>query len=286
MSLWYSRLAASDEDYANYFGFSKDERDIPRVEYSYDPLVASEIESLYSQLPFSLAAAYELCKRGGVSQKWYLNSVRLRRSDLETQVFRNGLSMPAVSIGNAAHAIPELFSPGDINHAMMDAFDLSSMFIDRYEDDELFARIPGDYYDIKFRGWQKLHFNWGARWHQEHGLTYDSGDERFKWVKLTRTARLEEREIMSEREFMDLPDGDRSAIQRYKESEIARWGVIQQRIRDRFQQKKMFTVPSGVEPTEIVLRYLDSRSQSGKDAQEVRDEDQTSKNATSSEPGT
>ena len=56
--------------------------------------------------------------------------------------------MSAVLIGNAAHAIPEIYAPDDINSAIVDAFDLCHMIVDRYNDDKLFSQIPKVYYDI------------------------------------------------------------------------------------------------------------------------------------------
>jgi len=135
MQLWYSRLAISNQDYNAFFGLNIDERDIPRVKCKFDARVARELDCL-RPLPPPFAEAYDVCKGRGVSQKWYLNSVRMRRSGLATDVFRGGASMPAVLIGDAGHAVPDFLSSGGINWAMMDAIDLCSMMVQRYDDDE------------------------------------------------------------------------------------------------------------------------------------------------------
>ena len=92
-----------------------------------------------------------------------------------------------------------------------------------------------------------------------HGLPYNPSDARLKWVRLARTARVPERETVPESEFDKLPYRNRQAILLYKDTEEARMRVIQQRIRDRFKMKRVFQTPPGVNPTELVLRYLDSR---------------------------
>ena len=257
MTLWYSRLTASLKDYHDFFGFQIDERDTPRVEYRFDEMIGRELDSL-QPLPAPFATAFTLCKNIGVSQKWYLNAIRMRRSDLASDVFSDGLSMPAVLIGNAAHAIPEILSPADISWAMMDAMDLCHMIVERYDDDRLFSLITKDYYDIKYRQWRKLQLNWEKSWTLAHGLPYDSSRASGTWVKLQRTSRLPNRETMPESEFKRLGNPDTRVIQQYKENELARWRKIQQRIRDRFERKNAFTLPPGAEPTKLVLRYLDS----------------------------
>lgn len=171
--------------------------------------------------------------------------------------------MPAVLIGDAGHAVPDMLSPGAINWAMIDAIDLCSMIVQRYDDDELFSRIAMDFYDLKHRWWQKVLFDWEETWTTAHGLHYDSARARLQWVRLTRTSRLPERQVMSESEFESLPDGDKQAIQRYKDREDARWAVIQKRIRDRFEVRHAFDTPPGVEATKVVVRYLDSKSVRG-----------------------
>lgn len=257
MTLWYSRLTATAQDYHDFFGFQFDERDTPRVEYRFDEMIGQELDSL-QPLPAPFATAYTLCKNTGVSQKWYLNAVRMRRSDLATEVFSDGLSMPAVLIGNAAHAIPEILSLADISWAIMDAMDLCHMIVERYDDDKLFSQITKDYYDIKYRQWRKLQLKWEENWTLAHGLPYDSGRAGGTWVKLQRTSRLPRPDTMPESEFKLLKNPDTRVIQQYKENELARWRKIRQRIRDRFERKNAFKLPSGAEPTKLVLRYLDS----------------------------
>jgi len=264
MQLWYSRLAISNQDYNAFFGLNIDERDIPRVKCKFDARVARELDCL-RPLPPPFAEAYDVCKGRGVSQKWYLNSVRMR-SGLATDVFRGGASMPAALIGDAGHAVPDFLSSGGINWAMMDAIDLCSMIVQRYDDDEQFSRIAKDFYDLRHRWWQKVHFDWEETWTTAHGLQYDSDQAKSQWVRLTRTSRLPERKIMSESEFESLPDGHKPAIQLYKDKEDARWAVIQKRIRDRLELKHAFDTPPGIEATKVVLRYLDSRSLHDKDS--------------------
>ena len=92
-----------------------------------------------------------------------------------------------------------------------------------------------------------------------HGLPFDYIDTRFKWVKMQRVSRLHERHVMSEFDFKSLPNGNRRAILQYKDREQARWNVIKQRVRNRFERKNAFKVPPGVDPTKLVLRYFDSR---------------------------
>ena len=58
------------------------------------------------------------------------------------EVHGSGSTMPAVLIGDAAHAVPEDFSPGDIVRASWDAIDLCSMIVLRYDDDKLSFSIP------------------------------------------------------------------------------------------------------------------------------------------------
>ena len=148
-------MTTSNEDYYAFIGFQPNETDTPKVDYKFDKMIGGELDSL-QPLPAPFATAYEICKNTCVSQKWNLNSVRMTRSQVATDVFSDGLSMPAVLIGNAAHAIPELISPADINWAMMDAMDLCYMIVERYDDDKLFFQISKDYYDIKFPRWTKL----------------------------------------------------------------------------------------------------------------------------------
>ncbi len=259
MTLWYSRMAASPQDYHSLFGFAPDERDTPRVDYRFNATIGAEIDSL-QPLPPPFAAAYELCKNIGVSQKWYLNSVKMGRSDLATDVFSGGLSMPAVLVGNAAHAIPDILSPADISWVMIDAMDLCYMIVERYNDDRLFSQISNDFYDIKFRRWQKSLHRWDEKWLSAHGLPYNSTRARETWMKLNRASRPVEREAMSESDFNSLPRRARLAVQQFENRERARWDLIQQRIRERFERKHAFTIPEGVEPTKLVLPYIDSRS--------------------------
>lgn len=283
MNLWYSRLTTSNQDYHAFFGRRTNERDTPRVDYKLDKMVAGELDSL-QPLPAPFAAAYEVCKKSGVSQKWNLNSVRMMRSQVATDVFSGGLSMAAVLIGNAAHTIPELFSPADINWAIMDAIDLCYMIVERYDDDTLFSQISKDYYDIKFPRWNRLCHEWVEKWMSAHGLPYDTEKATYNWVKLARTSRGPEREFMSESEFKSLPGADPRAILRYKDDEQARWDKVQQRIRDRLDGKYTFKMPPGTKPTKVVLRYLDSTVMPEKHGEQEIEDDHGSNETESRSP--
>ena len=283
MNLWYSRLTISNQDYHAFFGLQPDETDTPRVDYKFDKMIGGELDSL-QPLPAPFATAYELCKNIGVSQRWNLNSVRMRRCQVATDVFSDGLSMPAVLIGNAAHAIPEIFSPADINWAMMDAMDLCNMIVERYDDDRLFSQISKDYYDIKFPRWRRLHHEWEAKWMSAHGLPYRIEKAILTWVKVARTSRRPERETMSDSEFKRLPGRDSRLIQRYRDNEGARWEQVQQRIRDRLERKYASKVPPGISPTKVVLRYLDLSSLPQKHGEQKTIHDRGSNETESADP--
>lgn len=68
LTLRYSRMATSNEDFQSFWGFSTEERDTPRWEYQFDPMVKDEIDSLLP-LPSPFDAVYELCKLFGISKK-------------------------------------------------------------------------------------------------------------------------------------------------------------------------------------------------------------------------
>ena len=121
-------------------------------------------------------------------------------------------------------------------------------------------QISNDFYDIKFRRWQKSLHTWEEKWLSAHGLPYDSTRAREIWTKLNRASRRIEREFTSESEFNSLPRRDRLAIQKFENRERARWGLIRRRIRGRLEKKYTFEVPQGVKPTKLILRYIDSRS--------------------------
>lgn len=246
MNFWYSRLATSNKDYRAFFGFEIGERDIPRVEYNFDAEIAREIDFLQPLAP-PFDEAYDMCKSQGVSQKWHLNSVRIERDDLTTDSINGKASIPTVLIGDAGHAVPEYLSPGAINWAMMDAIDLCSMIVQRYDDDELFSRIAKDFYDLRHRWWQKVLFDWEETWATAHGLHYDVTQARLRWVLLTKTSRFPERQFMSENEFQSLPDAYKQARQRHKDEEGTRWADIQKRMRDRFENRHAFDTLPGTE---------------------------------------
>lgn len=259
MSLWYSRLMTSDQDYYKFFGISPDETNIPHVDYEFNAMVAEEIDEIHSQqsLPHPFDIAYKLCKAGSVSQKWRLHSVQ--RSPLTTDVTRGVLSMPAVLIGNAAHTIPETFSPGDISKAMADAVSLCSMIRERYDDDESFSSISADFYRLKYPVWRHLLHTWENKWKSAHGLPSAVGGA-IPWIPIQRTNSLQPREDMAELDLASRPAENREKVVRFREGDAARWEQIQQRIRDRHKFRDAFKTRKGVNPTKIVLRYLDSKS--------------------------
>ena len=261
MSLWYSRMSKSFEDYHAFFGFDPDERKTPRVSYGYDPMIADEIDSL-QPLPAPLAAAYDLCRNAGSSQKWHLTAVGQKifnEFQMTTKVVSGGLSLPAVLIGDAAHAIPIALSRGDINDAVYDALDLCRMIVERYDDDELFARVPDDYYDWRTRRWGDLRKEWEERWLTAHGLPYSPLHAQRYWIKLSRTVRDPPPEKMEKGDFEGLLDDKRRASFRQgQRRELMRWRKVQQRLNNREQRRIAFAVKPGVYPSKLVLRYLDS----------------------------
>lgn len=82
-------MATNDEDYHAFFGLAPDEKDIPRVEYEFNTMVAEEINAMRLLHP-QIAMAFELCKEFGVSQQWNLNSVQTGRGSLATCVSSDG----------------------------------------------------------------------------------------------------------------------------------------------------------------------------------------------------
>ena len=116
-ALWYSRKAASPEEYRSFYKHSLEARDTHRVEYIFGSAVATEIESL-GLLPRPFHRAYPLCKLMRVSQRLTLNCFRGPGGTLATTIYRDGLTMPAVVIGDAAHALPHPFSADSINVAL------------------------------------------------------------------------------------------------------------------------------------------------------------------------
>ncbi|KAL8640382.1 MAG: hypothetical protein Q9226_008756, partial [Calogaya cf. arnoldii] len=265
MSLWYSRLAATDEDYRTFFGISPGEQEIPRVGYHFDERVKDEIELLRNSLHPTLAMAFDCCKHSGVSQKWLLNAIRFERRDYPTEVFRGETSMPAVLIGDAAHARPGIFAPDDMSWAMLDAFDLCHLIVERYKDDKLFLSIPYDYYDLKARRWERLHLEWEGSWHAAHGLQHKRGDAKFTWVNIVRARKQQQRtEQMADTNLDDLSERSQRKVQQFLKGEEARWALIQEKINSQFERsnamKYAFQTKPQDEPTELVLRYLDSIS--------------------------
>lgn len=189
-----------------------------------------------------------------------MNCVRTGGRELTTEVFRDELAMPAVLIGDAAHAVPEFYSATDINQALWDAIDLCSMIVKRYDDDQLFSTIAQDFYASKSVRWQKFPKEWARKWMDAHGLPHDYLNDRLYWVKLRRAVRIGGHGDQIGSNFDELPPWKQEAMLKYKEKEEASWEQIQKRIRDRYTVDKAFTPQPGVRSSEIVLRYLDSRS--------------------------
>ena len=90
------------------------------------------------------------------------------RSDLATGVSSNGVSMHAVLIVKAAHAI----SPTDVNRAMWDAVNICSIIVNRYDDNGLLSQVTKAFEDIEFRRWQILHFKWLENWKESMPSIY------------------------------------------------------------------------------------------------------------------
>lgn len=168
-----------------------------------------------------------------VSLKIYLNAVRMCRGDLATEVFSNGLSMPAVLIGDAAHAIPQVMSAYTINQTIWDAFQLCSMIVDRYDNDMLFSRITKDFYDAMFGRWNVYTMNWAEDWLTAHGLPYDSYKAYNTWVRLARSTHRVAKQHVPEAPAESVTNEQKEALIRYIKNERTRMGLLEQRIRAR-----------------------------------------------------
>ena len=250
-------MIASKEDFERFWGFSVEERDIPRVEYQFNPMIKDEIDSLLP-LPHPFDRAYELCKSFGISRKRPMNCVRTEGRELTNYVGRGGLTMPAVLIGNAAHAVPEDFPDDHINRALWDAIDLCTMIVERYDDDRLFSTIGQDFYALNSVFWQKFPDKWARKWMDAHALPLEHDDDRLQWVKLRRVVRISNEE--TELKLDEVPPGKKKSMLKHKENEQASWEQIQRRIRNQYIVGKAFTPQPGIKSSEIVLRYLDSQS--------------------------
>lgn len=266
MNVTYSRLAQSNEDYQAFFGYNPDERDIPRTSYTFDLMIAAELDSLHPlPSPFTTAYSHCIARERVLSQKQHLAGVRVGLGDLTTDHFKGAVSMPTVLIGDAAHAIPRNYSVGSINWAMMDAVDLCSMIVQRYDDDESFSRISRDFYNLKYRTWLELGRDWEESWSTAHDLPYDYRQARYDWVKLRRTHPLVDTGIPDEKEFDHLPEDEKRNLLRYRKREASRWDEIQQRIRDRYERRNAFETPPRVEPTGVVLLYYKTKEGESED---------------------
>ena len=268
LTLCYSRPVTSRQDFREFYGFDIHERVVPRVEYTFNADVAQEIQSL-GPLPSPIDLAFHYCKARAIGQKWQLNAIRMGMQQLAPEVVRNGMSMPAVLIGNAAHALPDICSAGSINAVISDAMKLCDMIVDRYENNQAFARIPEDHHSGRVSYWQSLILSWEYDWLKAHGMPYErsaKGTRWAQWVKLEATYRENKvqsetnyRENNAQSEASNLGD-DRKDLQRFQEREAARWDQVQQRIRDRLERRGRISLPPGVEPTKLVVRYIDSSS--------------------------
>ena len=261
MSLWYSRASRSIQDLGAFFAFSPEEKRNSRPSHAYDPMIAEEIHCL-QPLPAPLALAYELCKAAGVSHKYRLLAVRHRGEygpQPITEVIAGELRLPTVLIGGAAHAIPTTFSRGDINDAIYDALDLCRMIVERYHNDELFARLPEDYYHWRSRRWQDLRREWEERWFTAHGLPYDSFFARKWWVGSRLDVRNSLPAVREEKDFESLQGEEKSTTSRDHQREgMERWRKVEHKLNERLKRKPAAGVPPGVVPSKIVLRYIDS----------------------------
>ena len=274
LSLWFSRMITSEEDYHAFYGVPITEKSRTRPDFQFDPIVAAEIETL-QPLPPPLEMAYAQCKASSVSQKMALNCVMgVSRSTRSEEIVRGNVSLPAVMIGDAAHAIPELLSPDAINATILDAKALSRMIIERYDDDSAFATIPRDFYDRNLETWGRLPWIWANKWIKAHGLPY----EHWKyWVKQSPpfSARDHRANPIAPNRGPDhwaqckLGAQDMSpTILRFKKGEEERWNRTEDRKANSRLRTLAYQPKLGVQQTEIVVRYLDSTRREPVDIEE------------------
>ena len=262
LSLWYSRMITSEDDYRAFYVAPITEKLRIRPDFQFDPIIAAEIESL-RPFPSTFEMAYARCKASSISQKMVLTCVMgVASSPITGGIPRGNLFLPAVMIGDAAHGIPASCSPDDMNETISDAIALGRMIIERYDNDSAFAAIPMDFYDYRHSLWNWLPTAWADKWMTAHG--FEKARYLGYWVKQSLPSHgpheITQRELESKHsELVEL------RILRYKKEEGNRWEKLQERMANyRLRQLEYNRKPDSP-PTEIVVRYLDSRNQKGLD---------------------
>lgn len=268
LSLWYSRMITSEEDYRAFYGAPITEEHITRADFQFDPMIAAEIESL-QPLPEPIHKAYARCKASSVSQKIKLSCVmRVACNQRYQEIVRGNLSLPAIMIGDAAHGIPESCSPDSINDTIWDATVLGRMIIERYDDDSAFATLPTDFYGRQRGAWACLPRRWAEKWMKAHGFDISklhgwngfSFAHKDYWEKQSEPGRFSNHKLQCEAESKDM----KFAITRYKEHEVDRWKKILERKNASRIRRVAYKRKLEIQSTEIVVRYLDSRDREGK----------------------
>ena len=279
LSLWYSRMITSDEDYRAFYGVSITEKLARRPDFQFDPMIAAEIEAL-RPLPSPFDKAYVRCKASSVSQKIGLTCVMGVGHDPETEkIVRGNLSLPVVMIGDAAHGLPESFSPNAISSTITDAIELSRMIINRYADDSVFATIPREFYRSRLALWALLPKRWPAKWMTAHGFgaepflpmeywTRQSGPVQYPGYWENQSSHSHDPDYIDQCKLGS--EAIDSRIPSYRKREEDRWKAIQERRHSARQRALAYRPKPGIQQTEIVVRYLDSRNREGADTGQPR----------------
>ena len=97
-----------------------------------------------------------------------------------------------------------------------------------------------------------------------HALPFEIEDDRLYWVKMRRVVRVGNQG--TELNIDEVPPDKKKSMLKYKENEEASWQQIEKRIRNQYIVGKAFTPQPRIKSSEIVLRYLDSRSNPDHDA--------------------
>ena len=269
LSLWYSRMITSEEDYRAFYGTSIREKPTTRPDFQFDPMIAAEIESL-QPLPDPFEKAYARCKASSVSQKISLNCVMgVAYSPRYEEIVRDNISLPAVMIGDAAHGLPDSFSSDSINGTVADAFTLSRMILQRYDNDSAFTSISADFYERERDVWGWLPRMWAEKWMKAHGFDLKTlrgwngftFDHRSYWEKQSAPGRLPDHSVQRKLESKDIDSG----ISRFMENEEERWKKVEQRMRSNWQRQMAYKREPGAQKAKIVVQYLDSRRQESVD---------------------
>ena len=267
LSLWYSRMITSEEDYRSFYGGSINEKLRTRPDFQFDSMVAAEIESL-QPLPPLFEMAYARCKASSVSQKMVLNCIMGVGQDKKyEEVVRGNLSLPAVMIGDAAHGVPESCSPGTLNETISDALILGRRIIERYHDDSAFASIPKDFYYRRCDMWRVLPGKWAEKWMTAHG--YENSMPSYRsyrdyWVKQSAPSREPDHRAQFILESKDMDPN----VLLFKQHEEERWRKVEQRMHAYRSRQLAYKSKSTIQSTKMVVRYLDSRHQEGVDTNE------------------